>query len=1304
MRGSPKIVIRALAVIVVAILIASAVPALVPGTTITQNAQAAGPYIVKMGMSQDILMWNPLAIELVSEWISTFLVYSVLFQYDQDWGGPVNDLAIDYYQVLHSPGNNLTTYINITQNAYFRNAANPGDTSHKLTATDVKFSIETVIANPGGAWDDYIRGITGVNATGTYQVAIDTGYALATLIDNLVWIPIIPKYIWQSVPKGQMLANKDPAWLVGSGPFMYDAPNSTAGSWYRFNKAPNYHASTDYPLGDLRGDRVIEIDGLQYNIYTDAATAIFDMNSGALDAVDVAGSPSLFQSELGRGNPYVKKMVTNENAIIDVAINAIPMAFRKGSYGTGNPLLLDPVVRKAIMMTLNKTSIANIQMYGYPTIADSVLSSTGAPGFWHKDIDPEVPYNPVAAKALLQANGYNRDVDGDGFLEATATAYPVVQGWARVGDELSFRLRVPDTDPTYDIVAKTWVGWAEDGGVLLNYGGPTAEKTMIFNDWYQSDYDIWVWAWYWTSEPLSNLAVWKTEQIKVGGNNCQMPMGPWWYSAANSSTGKAYSAFDENFSLAERELNVTNRKAIVDTLQQWIYDSYTELPPIYPAGLWGVSERRYTGWGNWSQHIGRAFESDLLWLWFDLTPTGANMPPEYDNRLQPYYQIVLGEPTVFTVTAHDPEGDPLTVTWDFGDGNTSTNSSSTGTQNPTTFTKTYTYSSLALPPNGLTMTVNVSDGNPGNNAISRATVYVIPAPDTLPQLTFPVLDDPIGKVYVDQAATWTAGAKDAESGGPAGFGLQFTWSWDDGTYNVSHYQPTVNDTEVMDTVMHIWTVPSVTGVYEVFLYLWDGSPLPGHNVSIGPFAYEVAENQPPALPNISSITANRNVAVNCLASSSDPDGDTLRFTWHWDDGTYSVTEGSAGPDEMAVSMVDHTWTASGSFLVEVFVDDLTGKAGHNVTANITATISNPAVNVAPCALGLVPRPEETNPGHSIVFNASAVDTNGDALTLYLIYGDGNSSTAAIAAGPTTRRYADFQHAYQSVGSYLAELWADDGGGNNVTINATVVVKENEAPWLILPSEASAYYNKTFTLTPARVRDNETDPLTVWYDWGDGNSSLGGGPPTYNATHVYDSMDNKTVTVYVNDGTGLPGHNVSKTVVVLMNENLRPYVEGEIVRTPAKDLYKADEMIMFSISVKDYEGDMLNVTVDFGDGTNTTVGPFRPQPNNVTTVYVNHSYAKGRDQAYVVTVTVDDGLMQFHSIKEWNFATVSINVEKEKASNLALLVGIGVAIAIVALLLLLLFMRKKKGGEKPASAKEMGGMEGMRPPEKPPKPR
>jgi len=1284
----------------VVVLVSSAVPFMVPEASVTENASAAGPYVVKMGMLQDVLMWNPMAIDLVSEWIMTYLIYSVLFQYDEDWGGPVNDLATGYYQVPNPVRGNMTTYINITQNAYFRSAAahDQYSVTNKTTAVDVKFSIETVMNHPGGAWDEYVKGITGINVTGTYQVAIDTEFEKATLIDNLVWIPIIPKYIWENVPKGQVLANVDPAWLVGSGPFLYDGPNSTIGSWYSFRKAPNYHAATDYPAGDPRGERVIDFDGLLYNIYTAANNAVFDMNSGALDAVEISGSTSLFLEELGAGDPYIKKYVTKENGIIDVAINAIPMEFRRGAYGGGNPLLLDPIVREAIMKTLNKTSIANIQMFGLPAIADSVLPTP----YWYKDIDPEVAYNPAAAKALLQANGYNRDLDGDGILEATATAYPVVQGWADVGDELSFRLRVPDTDPTYDIVAKTWVGWADDGGILLNYDGPTREDIMVSQDWYQADYDIWVWAWYWGPEPLSNLAVWKTDQIKVGGDNCQMPMGPWWYNAANSSTGVAYSAYDENFSAAERISDPVEKKAITDKLQQWIYDSHTELPPIYPAGLWAVSEKRFTGWGNWTEHIGRTFESDLLWTWFDLVSTGVNMPPEYDNRLQPYYQIVLGDSQTFTVTVHDPEGDPLTATWDFGDGNTSTNSSSTGTQNPTVFTKVYTYSSLALPPDGITLTLNVSDGNTGNNAIIRSTVYVIPAPDRVPELTFPVLDDPIGEAYVNEPVSWTAGARDAESGGSDGFGLQFTWDWDDGTFNVSHYQPTVNNTEVMDNVTHAWTVPTPVSSYEVFLYVWDGSGLPGHNVSFGPFIYDVLVNQPPSIPVISSITANRGVSVNCLATSSDPDGDTLRFTWHWDDGTYNVTEATAGPDEMVVSMVDHTWPASGSFLVEVFVDDLTGTVGHNVTSSITATISNPGVNVAPSSLGLIPSPQAPYPGEMIVFNASAVDTSLDPLTLTVVFGDGNQSTTAITTGVPTRVYADFQHAYELEGDYVVELWADDGQGHNVSISITMTVTENQAPWLILPSSASAYYNVTFTLTPARVRDNDTDTLTVWYDWGDGNWSASSGPPLYNASYIFDTMADKTVTVYLDDGTSLPGHNISKTVIVSMNENLRPNFEGAITLSPAKDLYAADEVITFSITVKDYEGDWLNVTVDFGDGTNTTLDPFKPEPNNATTVMVNHSYSEGADDPYVVTVTVEDGLMQFHSLKEWNFATVSVPVEKEegKGGDLAIWAALGVAIIVVALILLLLFMKRRKGEEKPSS-KDTGGMEGMKPPVEPP---
>jgi len=54
----------------------------------------------------------------------------------------------------------------------------------------------------------------------------------------------------------------------------------------------------------------------------------------------------------------------------------------------GQSILLDPIVRKAILMTMDKDRIVNETMQGLGTRADSVL----APGFWHKDID-EVPYD-----------------------------------------------------------------------------------------------------------------------------------------------------------------------------------------------------------------------------------------------------------------------------------------------------------------------------------------------------------------------------------------------------------------------------------------------------------------------------------------------------------------------------------------------------------------------------------------------------------------------------------------------------------------------------------------------------------------------------------------------------------------------------------------------------------------------------------------------------------------------------------------------------------------------------------------------
>jgi ABC-type transport system substrate-binding protein len=1251
---------------------------------VTENASAA-EYYVKVGFLQDFSNWNPLNIEFVTDYVACYLMFSVLFQYNESWEGPVNDLATGYSTTTH-PSGNMTLTVDITNNAYFRNIADLNDKTHPLTAEDVAFTINLIKDNPGGAWDIYLEDVTGANATGTYQVAIDVRFPKATLIDDLVWIPILPKYMWETEPN--VLGAKKPDWLVGSGPFVYNSSLKT--QWYRFTKAPstNYHGSLDYPVGtaDPSGPRVVNVDGILYRYYSDVSLMVAAMNSGELDAIDISGAPNLFLNQISSS---FQKMVTNEMGIIDIAINAIPMEFRKttgGGYGQGNPLLLDPYVREAIMMTLNKDFIANTLMFGLPEEAYSVLST----GFWQADIQGKLAYDPAAAKTLLMNHGY-ADTDSDTYLEATSTALPVVRGWASVGDELNFLLQAPDTDPSYEAIGTNWVGWARDAGIFFDYS-TESEAIMTNNAWYKANYDVWVWAWYWSPEPLSNLAVWQTSQMRTGGDNCQMPMGPWYFNEANSSTGVAYSAYDENFTAAQREFDVGARKLLVDKLQQWIYDSRCESPPIYPAGLYVVSNARYTGWGNWSNTVGRSVSSDLPWLWFGLVPKGGNQMPEFTLPLDPTYQFVVNETQSFTITVRDPDGDQINITWNFGDGQTATNQSTGNTLDGVTFTQTHVYQSLAMPPTGLAMNVTANDGIVANTATSYATVFVFPYPDALPELTTPILWYPY-IAYVDENVTWTVGARDAETGGGSGVGLTFTWVWDDGTINSTTYMPSTKGGSVMDTQIHLWTLP---GAYSVELFVDDGSIWPGHNVSMGVITIEVVLNEAPWPPDVSAIYGLRNVWMDCIATASDVDGDSLKFTWDWGDGTYNVTTSpETGRNVTVFSEVKHVWTTQGTYTVTVWVDDQTGEPGHNVSGTATATIAN-AGQVSPSSIGLIPAPNPAYPDRDVTFNASAVDANMDALTLYLDYGDGNASSGALPSGTTARQFSDFVHAYEAVGVYYVTLWVDDGT-DNVSKTVSLTIIENSPPWLILQSNASASYNRTFTLLPSGVRDNDSDPLSVWFDWGDGKISAGA-PPFWNGTHVYEMVGLVNVTVYADDGTGLAGHNVSKTTAVTINENFKPTISGEIVLTPTKTKYKPGETIMFAITVRDYEGDEVNVTVDFGDGTDAVAVPtFRPGPNNLTTVYVNHTFEKGRSSPYTVTVTVDDGMLQFHSVKEWNSRTVQISVEK-KSSNTMLYVGIAVAvIAAIAILLAFLLMRRKK------EPKEEGGMEGMKPPVEEPSP-
>jgi ABC-type transport system substrate-binding protein len=1100
--------VRLLAVMIAVGFLFSVIP-MMTGKPVVETVAAADEGYVRVGWVSEIVNWNPLMGEMVEDFVASGLIYSALFTYDEDWGGPVNDLATGYYQVQHANGS-MSTFVNITHNAYFRSLSDLDSTDMQLTAEDVAYTFNLIKSVEGYTYDWYLQDIdvAGVhNASGVSggfldQIELYTNYTMGILMDMIVGTPVLPMDIWSEYTNP--FTGMKPEDLVGSGPFVYES--QLKGGWYKFKTAPNYHGAADYD-----DDRTIDINGIIYTIYGDMVPLCIAINEGLEDCGAITGYLNAFDETLGGpdANVRVTKAAVQEMGICDIAINALPQSFidhEGGAYGGGDPALRDPYVRQAIAMTLDRDYIVDELLLGLATKADSVVQ----PGYWHNDIDV-LPFDPEGARDLLEAHGWSADSDRDGYLEATASAIAVQEGWVSEGHELSgIRCQAPDTDGSYGSIAYAWKEDAAVAGIEF-LSSIESEMTMINKAWYQCDYDIWVWHWGWGPEPISgSLSVWLTELIKEGGDNCEMPMGEWWYGwdnyteAPTTWTGRGetiefeltgpYSSFDQNMSIAMRTVDKAERKAIIDELQQVVYDSYTEIPPYYDLGLYGYSDNKFTGWGDWEAHTGLNVASGLLWLWFDLEIL-ENRAPIYDTPPDQFYTAYAGMEETFTIGVSDAEGDPITVEFSFGDGETKTVVVDGDTTTERTVSVTHTYSSVGE----LTMYINLTDDWPERIPDSRvATVEVQGEINLSPLITGYSYDlDP--PVYTGTPVEWTATATDAESDT---YGLKFTWDWDDGTFTVDDKGTVPDGTEVTSTVTHTWTMPRD---YDVVVNVYDmtgNEANPERNVSVT-ISYEVIENDEPAAPAIQAMNGIVGVSVSCRASSSDPDPDTLTFTWEWDDGTYTVQELTpASQGDTVTSSVTHTWDAEGTYPVTVYVDD---GEGHNVSASRNAVISAIDVNVAPGSIGWEIYPTPVYADLETTFNISASDANSDPLTFTLDFGDDSDPVVLTTDGGTSDyQYCETTHTYVADGAYTVTVNVSDGElSDETTFTVTVALPPtNGPPSMLLQDEYSFVYGTPGSLKPVSLSDPDGDDLTVWYDWGDGTPMTEGDPENnYSATRT-----------------------------------------------------------------------------------------------------------------------------------------------------------------------------------------------------------
>lgn len=227
------------------------------------------------------------------------------------------------------------------------------------------------------------------------------------------------------------------------------------------------------------------------------------------------------------------------------------------------------------------------------------------------------------------------------------------------------------------------------------------------------------------------------------------------------------------------------------------------------------------------------------------------------------------------------------------------------------------------------------------------------------------------------------------------------------------------------------------------------------------------------------------------SSSSDPEGDSLKF--HWDFGN-----GFEGNYNSATQIY-----SAGTYTATLTVTDSLGKTDK---ASVTITVSeNETANQAPTAIISAVSPMLANVKSEIFFDGSASTDDGTIVSYEWALDNGD-----------TREGPSFNYAYTEAGTYSVQLIVtDDQGSKNATSVVVQVAQPNRSPIIqSLTSSESSGASPLVVSFSAVVSDADDDELT--YEW----SYQGQTSTSDNWVLNLDTAGTHTISLTVTDPDGL----------------------------------------------------------------------------------------------------------------------------------------------------------------------------------------
>ncbi|PXX22059.1 MULTISPECIES: PKD domain-containing protein [Burkholderia] len=310
------------------------------------------------------------------------------------------------------------------------------------------------------------------------------------------------------------------------------------------------------------------------------------------------------------------------------------------------------------------------------------------------------------------------------------------------------------------------------------------------------------------------------------------------------------------------------------------------------------------------------------------------------------------------------------------------------------------------------------------------------------------------------------------AGSGSGRTIQYSWDFGDGA--------TAQGAEATHTY-------AASGTFAVTLSVTDGS---GQKAFATSQVIVEASATAPSAPRIvvDAGQALVGVAKGMQATSVDPNGNMLTYSWNFGDGATAMGQ-----------RVIHTYASAGTFTITVLA---TNQAGASASATTQLAVTGTTVPEGPPSPPSILAPGVVRLNTPARFVGFSQSLDGSALD-YVWHFSGDTFTAAGQVVQNT-----FLNASQQA---TATLTVTDARGNSASAAATVIVLPLEPPHSVVvhgPLETVVGEAVGFS---ASVENPEGNPLAYQWDFGDGTTSTEAAP-----FHAYAAQGQHRVSVTVDD--------------------------------------------------------------------------------------------------------------------------------------------------------------------------------------------